>query len=309
MTDCLPLPSRHAVLGTAQTRIDGPAKVGGRTPFAGDMRLPGMAHARLVRSPIARGRITAIGRDATLALPGVLDVLTFAEVGAAVRPVGHVMAGGWANSTARPLASPEVRHAGQIVAVVVGDTPEAAQAGADSLRVGYAAAPHAARLGDAGTQAMPLGALHEDHEDRAAGDLAAGLAAAARVVDQRYATPIQHHNPIELPGTICLWSGDDLTVWEPTRFVGAVRHGPMPSVPNSLTMTAMRRPRAWDRTWRSSVVLPAPRKPVTTVAGMRAMALRRPGWRRRRGRGRPGRRRGGRGPSRRRAGRGRGGSA
>ncbi len=225
MTDRVPLAARHAVLGTAQTRIDGPAKVGGRTPFAGDVRLPGMAHARLVRSPMARGRITAIGRDAVLALPGVLDVLTFAEVGEAVRPVGHLMAGGWANSTARPLASAEIRHAGQIVAVVVGDTPEAAQAGVDSLRVGYAAQPHAARLEDAGVQAIPLGALREDHEDRCVGDLEAGLASAAQVVDQRYATPIQHHNPIELPGTICLWSGEDVTVWEPTRFVGAVRHG------------------------------------------------------------------------------------
>ena len=227
MTDrsSVPVPPGHAVLGTSATRIDGPGKVSGRASYAGDMRLPGMAHARLVRSPIARGRITAIGRDAVLALPGVLDVLSFAEVGEAVRPVGHIMAGGWANSTARPLASPEIRHAGQIVAVVVAETLEAANAGACALTVEYAAEPHAARLGDADAPSIPLGRLHEDYEDRAVGDLAAGLAAAAHVVDQRYATPVQHHNPIELPSTICLWSGDDLTVWEPTRFVGAARHG------------------------------------------------------------------------------------
>ncbi len=221
----VPAPVGHAVLGAPATRIDGPDKVSGRAAYAGDTRLPGMAHARLVRSPIARGRITAIGRDAVLALPGVLDVLTFAEVGEAVRPVGHLMAGGWANSTARPLASPEIRHAGQIVALVVGQTLEAAGAGAHALAVGYAEEPHAARLEDADAAPIPLGRLHAEHEDRAAGDLAAGLAAAAHVVDQRYATPIQHHNPIELPGTICLWSGEDLTVWEPTRFVAAARHG------------------------------------------------------------------------------------
>ena len=218
-------PPRRAVLGTSETRVDGPDKVSGRAPYAGDMRLPGMVHARLVRSPIARGRITATGRAAVLALPGILDVLTFAEVGEAVRPVEHVMAGGWANSTARPLASPEIRYCGQIVALVVGETLEAANAGAGALKIDYAAEPHVVRLEDADTPPIPLGQLQEDYEDRATGNLEAALAAAAHVVDQRYTTPIQHHNPIELPGTICLWSGDDLTVWEPTRFVNAARHG------------------------------------------------------------------------------------
>ncbi len=221
----MPVPRGHAVLGAAATRIDGPDKVRGRAPYAGDMRLPGMAHARLVRSPMARGRITGIDRAAVLAMAGVLDVLTFGEVGDAVRPVGHLMAGGWANSTARPLGSAEVRHAGQIVAVVVAETPEAAQSGADALRVEYAVEGHAARIEDADGPAIPLGALHGGYEDRGVGDVAAGLAGAAHVVDQRYATPVQHHNPIELPGTLCQWSGEDLTVWEPTRFVGAARHG------------------------------------------------------------------------------------
>lgn len=221
----VPVLPGHARLGTAEIRIDGPAKVTGQAPYAGDMRLPGMAHAKLVRSPIARGRITAIGRAAVLALPGILDVLTFAEVGEAVRPVGHVMAGGWTNSTARPLASAEVRYGGQIVAVVVGETLETASAGAAALIVDYAAEPHVSRLEDAEAPPIPLGQLQETYEDRAVGNLEAALTAAAHVVDQRYTTPIQHHNPIELPSTICFWSGDDLTVWEPTRFVNAAQHG------------------------------------------------------------------------------------
>src|SRR6218665_4010413 len=45
----------------------------------------------------------------------------------------------------------------------------------------------------------------------------------------------------------------------------------MPSSPNSLTITAMRRPCALSRMWRSSVVLPLPRKPVTMVAGIFCM--------------------------------------
>ena len=46
----------------------------------------------------------------------------------------------------------------------------------------------------------------------------------------------------------------------------------MPTSPNSLTMTASRRPPAFSSTCRISVVFPAPRKPVTTVQGTRAVA-------------------------------------
>ncbi len=46
----------------------------------------------------------------------------------------------------------------------------------------------------------------------------------------------------------------------------------MPSVPNSLTITASRRV-VWVRRWRSSVVLPAPKNPVTMVQGMRGASL------------------------------------
>ena len=42
----------------------------------------------------------------------------------------------------------------------------------------------------------------------------------------------------------------------------------MPSAPNSLTMIASRRPPAFSSTWRTSVVFPAPRKPVMMVAGI-----------------------------------------
>ena len=134
----------HAVAqtGVAQVRIDGPLKVCGAADFPGDVTVPGMAHAALVVSAIARGRIEAIYRDAALALPGVLLILTHEEVGDAIRPVGHLMEGGWANSSWRPLASPEIRHAGQIVALVVADTAEAARAGADPGRPGR----HRARI-------------------------------------------------------------------------------------------------------------------------------------------------------------------
>ena len=219
-------PDRHiARLGTPEPRIEGAAKVCGVAPFPGDQRPERLAYAAPVLSPIARGYLEAIDREAALAMPGILDVLTWREVGDDIAPVGHLMAGGWANSTARPLSSPEIRYAGQIVAVVVADTAEAAWAAALDLPIRVRPGLPVARLNDADTAPISLADLQQGFEARHRGDPAAALAAAAHRVDQHYATPVQHHNPIELPSTICRWDGDRLTIWEPTRFVNATRHG------------------------------------------------------------------------------------
>jgi xanthine dehydrogenase YagR molybdenum-binding subunit len=211
--------------GLPRPRIDGSLKVCGTAPFPGDRMLPGMAHAAIAVSAIASGRITAIYREAAQAMPGVLMILTHEEVGDAIAPVGHLMKGGWANSSWRPLATPEVRYAGQIVALVVAETPETATAAAAALRFGYAGRPPVASLTDPRCATQPLAEVDAAHRERRKGDLEATLAEAAVRVDARYSTPIQHHNPIELPSTTCLWEGDRLTVWEPTRYLGAAQHG------------------------------------------------------------------------------------
>ncbi|WP_267394358.1 MULTISPECIES: xanthine dehydrogenase family protein molybdopterin-binding subunit [unclassified Sphingomonas] len=215
----------HAALGDPHVRIDGPAKVCGTADFPGDIHPRDLAYGVLVTSPMARGRIVRMDTSAALQGPGVLDILTYRNVGNAVAPVGHMMADGWANSTLRPLASPHIHYAGQIVAVVVAETLEAAQAAALAIRTGYERSPHVGELGAAGATSEPLTSLRKGFEDRHAGDAAGAIAGAASTVEATYTTPIQHHNPIELPTTTCVWQGDMLTVYEPTRFVGAARNG------------------------------------------------------------------------------------
>ena len=212
-------------LGRPQTRIDGPAKVCGLAEYPGDVSFPGMAHAALAVSAIARGRVTSIRRDEAEAMPGVLLILTHEEVGDAIGPVDHLMNGGYANSSWRPLASPEIRYAGQIVALVVAETPEIAVAAAAALRIGYAGQSPVASLADPRCSTERLAEVSAEHHDRRTGDLDAALARAAVRVEARYTTPIQHHNPIELPSTTCRWDGDRLTVHEPTRYLGAAQHG------------------------------------------------------------------------------------
>jgi xanthine dehydrogenase YagR molybdenum-binding subunit len=184
-----------------------------------------MAHAALAVSAIARGRVTSILRGAAEAMPGVLLILTHEEVGNAISPVGHLMEGGYANSSWRPLASPEIRYAGQIVAMVVAETPEVAVAAAAALRIGYSGQSPVAFLADPRCRTERLADVSPEHHDRRKGDLDDALARAAVQIDYRYSTPIQHHNPIELPSTTCRWDGDRLTVYEPTRYLGAAQHG------------------------------------------------------------------------------------
>jgi CO/xanthine dehydrogenase Mo-binding subunit len=57
-------------------RVDGPLKVTGAAPYPSDFDFPHLAHAALVRSTIAAGRIRAMDTVAAAAVPGVLAIIT-----------------------------------------------------------------------------------------------------------------------------------------------------------------------------------------------------------------------------------------
>ena len=63
-------------VGTNLRRIDGAEKVAGQALYTGDLRLPGMAYAKILRSPLAHARIRHIDPRKAAALPGVLALLT-----------------------------------------------------------------------------------------------------------------------------------------------------------------------------------------------------------------------------------------
>ena len=63
-------------IGTATSRVDGRAKVTGAAKYAAEFNAPGLAHASVVTSTIAKGRIARIDASEALAVEGVIDVLT-----------------------------------------------------------------------------------------------------------------------------------------------------------------------------------------------------------------------------------------
>lgn len=214
-----------ALLGRAHVRLDGAEKVTGAALYASDRRFPNRAHAALVTSAIARGRISGIDAAVAAARPGVLGIFTHRDFAGAVRPVKHLMAGGYANSSHLPLGSDRIAYAGQIVALVVAETVEAARAAASLVAVTCEPEAYAASLDAPGAETVRLADLKAKHTDPRRGDADAALFAAAHRVTALYRTPVQHHNPMELFTTTCVWEGERLVVHEPTRYVGALRHG------------------------------------------------------------------------------------
>lgn len=214
-----------SLLGRPHSRVDGVRTVTGTAAYASDRRFPDLAHAALVTGAIPRGRVSGIDEAAATAIPGVLGIFTHRDFADAIRPVKHLMAGGHANSSHRPLGSDRIAYAGQIVALVVAETSEAARAAAALVRVRYEPEAYAASLDAPGAESVRLADLKEKHRDPRRGDADAALFASAHRVSALYRTPVQHHNPMELFTTTCLWEGDRLTVHEPTRFVGALRYG------------------------------------------------------------------------------------
>jgi CO/xanthine dehydrogenase Mo-binding subunit len=101
----------------ARPRLDSNTKVRGATRFAADLPMPGVLHARIVPSLYAHARIHSIDASAALEVPGVVAVLTAADLPIATRDNMRMY---------EPLVRDEALFAGQPVALVVAETETAA---------------------------------------------------------------------------------------------------------------------------------------------------------------------------------------
>ena len=212
-------PAPGANMGEPAPRLDARLKVTGEARYASDFPVSNPAFAYLVTSTIAKGRITALDLAEARAVPGVLDILTHENTGDL-----KAVAFGSASTSTQQLG-PEIDHDGQIVAVVLADTFEAARDAARKVRVTYAAATPSATFGAQGlTEDDATKVSERIKEAPAAGDVEAALAAADVVIDAEYATPTQHHNPIELFTTTCAWHDNRLTIYEPSQFVYGLKN-------------------------------------------------------------------------------------
>ena len=197
-------------------RIEGRDKVTGRARYAYEYPADRVAYAYPVQSAIARGRITSIDARGTLAMPGVLAVLSSAEPPVLGPDAGPELA---------LFQTRDVAYHGQIVAAIVAETLEAARAGERELLISYEAEPHDVRLRpDHPGLYAPDKVNPNFPTDTEKGDVTGGLSAAAVSVDATYTTPTQHNNPMEPHAAMAVWdSGSGLTIYDSTQGPSADR--------------------------------------------------------------------------------------
>jgi len=206
---------RHgANIGQPLTRRDGLLKVTGQARYAADNHPPGMLHAVLAVSSIARGRVIFLDVTAAKTHPGVVEVMTPAnrpplalDPDAKLDPFMFRL---------DLLQNDRVRYAGQPIAVVIADTLEAATEAATLLSPRYEAEPPRIGLDGDDSFIPPAIGVGTPPEVRH-GDVEAGLAVAEHRIEAIYETPAQYHNPMEPHAIVATWHGDRLLVDTPSQ--------------------------------------------------------------------------------------------
>jgi len=194
---------QNTYLGKRYQRLDGPGKVAGAVKYTYDLNLPGMLYGAILSSPHAAAKIKNIDASAAQALPGVKAVLTD------IHPTGTV------------------RHVGEEVAVVAAVSPEIAQDALELIKVDYEILPFAADIDAAMKDGAPRvfddQANIRDPRQGGQGDVDAGFAQAAVIVESTYRTQVQVHASLETHGCVAKWEGEQLTVWDSTQGVHPIR--------------------------------------------------------------------------------------
>jgi carbon-monoxide dehydrogenase large subunit len=202
--------------GASIKRSEDPRILTGAGRYVDDIKLPGMLHAAFVRSPMAHARVLSVDASAALALPGVVAVITGAELEAMTVPGPDALMAlmGWAGPTPEftLLATDTVRLVGDPVAVVVAESRYLAEDGCELVEVDYddlppvmdaafaldpGSPPVFANLGD------NIARTHSRHEF---GDVSATFADADRVLD--FHIDVHRHQNVPMEGRGCIASYD-----------------------------------------------------------------------------------------------------
>ncbi|MBM0106842.1 xanthine dehydrogenase family protein molybdopterin-binding subunit [Steroidobacter sp. S1-65] len=213
-------------IGQPLDRIDGRAKVTGAARYGYEHIVSDKcAFGYILGASIGRGRIVAIDAQAATKSPGVLLVMTHKNAPAQAR-FGEPTTATPREVFTRPrpvLGDAHIRYFDQPIALVVGETFEAARAAAGSIDVRYerlqgdfepelCAATYRPERTNAGFAT-----------DTSAGGFAKAFAQAPVKVDATYTTAFESHNPMEPHAAIAQWEGDRVTIYTGTQTLANVR--------------------------------------------------------------------------------------
>jgi xanthine dehydrogenase YagR molybdenum-binding subunit len=209
-------------IGQPVDRVDGPLKVTGRATYAYEQWEAGRPlYGFIVGATIGRGRITAIDASRAEAAPGVRLVMTYQNAPAQGIPDESLFV---PYLRAQPMLSgSEIHHYGEPVALVVAETLEQARAAAGLVDVEYAAEAGRFDFAAHQDQAYIPQRVKIWETDTALGDVEAAFGGAEVTVDERYTTPYEFSQPLELHACLAVWDGEDLTLYVGAQTISAVR--------------------------------------------------------------------------------------
>jgi xanthine dehydrogenase YagR molybdenum-binding subunit len=210
------------LIGKAVDRVDGQLKVTGTAKYAAEFSLPQLAHAVILQSTIAKGRIRNINTQAAEKLPGVLAIITHLnapklnEIPDDLKPTE-----GKIGQKLIPLQTETIHYCGQQIGVIIAETLEQASYAASLVEVDYEQSEPVVDMTEPLLEAHCPNDFLGKGSDNARGDVEAGLARADVRIESTYTTPIEHNNPIEPSATIATWDGDQLTLYDSTQGVSS----------------------------------------------------------------------------------------
>jgi len=211
----------HAIVGRGVARYDAPDKVTGRAKYTADIRLPGTIVGKLLGSPVAHAIIRRIDVTRARALPGVLAVITGADVPDTWYGVSP------AREDEQILAKDRVRYVGDEVAAVAAVDEATAERALQLIEVEYEELPAVFDAESAMAPGAPV--IHPEHARYAGnintrvdwhfGDVAQGFAEADHVRQQRFTGNRTYQAPMEPHAALARWEphGGRLTLWASTQ--------------------------------------------------------------------------------------------
>ncbi|HLG62144.1 MAG TPA: molybdopterin cofactor-binding domain-containing protein [Ktedonosporobacter sp.] len=227
-----------AMVGTPIKRREDPRLITGQATYVDDIKLLGMLHMAVLRSPYGHARINSIKTDAARKLPGVVAVYTADDLKGKVGniaiavPLGHIAEGMGGRG---PLAEGKVRFYGDPVAAVIAETPYIARDALDLIEVDYEPLPAIVDVEKAMQPGAPL--LYEQFGTNVAFSMHpptddidkifeqtkadGGIVAKARLVNQRLAPA-----SMETRGVVAEFRKSDktLTVWSSSQIPHLLRN-------------------------------------------------------------------------------------
>ncbi len=210
----------ESTLGQSVPQVTARAKVLGRAQYAGDIKLAGMLHGKVLRSPYPHARIVRIDTSAALALPGVKAVLTGDDAPRTLWGVSH--------KERSILAQGKVRFNGEEVAAVAAVSDEVARDALDLIHVEYEELPAILTPEEALDEEAPgvhdgrNNVSHEIQFERGTVDV--GFAGAQVVYEATYTTHAQYPGYLEPMATVAQIDAEGrLVVWASTQSVFLAR--------------------------------------------------------------------------------------